>query len=560
MHRIKRLCLAALVVAMLAALVSPASALECDDIYLDGECLFIVVDAPLGTKNPLTKLDPEVTNAIRLLPWAKIFIDSLEQSIVYRLEIIARISPDLFWYLIRDMKLPDDLDIRIAENPLYSQPTSATLASLDLTIGFATLSWVRDGLTETEHLVSRILYDTSFVWPVYAKALLRTPWLRNGIDQDEVRFIDSMFGFLYIVGRSSGNVQHIGGIVAQIMVMPIMDTIDGFEPEFLWKLSRAFSNLERRSFTEFVAGRELQALQGAVSYIATNGGITDEQALFLIFHNTRELIDGITDVHDPKQLAPFLDPVSQGIVIEERHVSMPLAGRVTLVVIRDGLVSTRTMDIIEESVRDRENTMGEIFPTKSVAIVLQGDASYFAFDGIRIAGDVFDDEAIVDISEQVVIHELSHYYWNGGPKWITEGAAMFLGIRTGRLALTEFRELGRECPVDSIVEINNEQRSHAICPYTLGGSLFLELYDNLGDEAFAEAFGDIYYEISVIGSTYAAIKNGDVWYAASNRCLECAGLNPGLYYVQRAFLNSASPESAADVERIVSRWYYGGGP
>ena len=232
---------------------------------------------------------------------------------------------------------------------------------------------------------------------------------------------------------------------------------------------------------------------------------------------------------------------------------MPLAGRVTLVVIRDGLVSTRTMDIIEDSVRDLENTMGEIFPTKSVAIVLQGDASYFAFDGIRIAGDVFDDEAIYP-SRWLSTNCHTILEWRSEVDHGRRGDVLgsrSVGIRTGRLDLTEFRELGRECPVDSIVEINNEQRSHAICPYTLGGSLFLELYDNLGE--FAEAFGDIYYEISVIGSTYAAIKNGDVWYAASNRCLECAGLNPGLYYVQRAFLNSASPESAWSVLCRVGR-------
>ena len=76
------------------------------------------------------------------------------------------------------------------------------------------------------------------------------------------------------------------------------------------------------------------------------------------------------------------------------------------------------------------------------------------------------------------------------------------------------------------------------CSYTLGGSLFLELYHSLGDEAFRRGFADL----------YRLRRAEDTWRKVYD-------------FMIAAFVDgAATPEDAAIAEEIINRRYYGDSP
>ncbi len=510
---------------------------------------------PDQAKEPQTEVSPEVlatkvTTMIYSLPWVSTEITPLEQDVIDRLESIAKASPDIFWYLIRDMKLPSTSSI--IERPIYSKPTTFTLTAIELLTEITNLTWMQDGVDKFELLAFRILCDSTFIWPAYIEVLLKELWLRDGLSQDELRFLDRTYNTLYSLTLFPGNPQRLGEIIAQLMAMPYMDTIEGFEPH-------VFSALT------LIYGDDLQALQGIISYLASKGGLTDEHALILRIHGgDQEYIDSITDINNPKQFDQYLvEPSSRGITLEKRQIFLPRAGPTLLMIVRDGFASTRTMDILEDSVRLIEDTMGEAYPTKTVVLVREGMYTSSNLPIVRFRSIDFRSEHVDDYTKSTLIHELAHHYWHRGTAWIYEGASTFIEVRTGYISAEGLNTKLARCSVNRIADISDEQDLLEGCPYSLGASLFLDLYNNLGDDRFHKAFRKLYRIITSFVSDYQLITRGNIWInrpESDDYCGYCGGVDPALYHVRLAFVNESDPVVAAIADPIISRWFYGAGP
>ena len=388
---------------------------------------------PDHAKTPVDQQSPEilatrVIPAIYALPWATNGVSPLEQDAVQRLAKIASLSPDLFWYLLHEMQLPWAIDI--IRKPLHSPLTPSTLQGLDLAYQIAALPWIRDGLTAFERLPFRILADSAFMWPDYVEALLERAWLHDGLDVDERRVLDRTYGSLYGITLFPGNPLRLGQLMAELVRMPYMDTIQGFETRVLWSLMLAGARSSDAEST-------LAGLEGVVSYLASKGGATDDLALIFSLHGgDQRFIDSITDIHDPTQFDQYLvAPASRGISIERRQISLPLAGPSQLTVLREVPASAQTMDVLEQSIRVVEGIMGVAYPTRTPGVLISprfdssGNTPFFA-----IGGKNFPTGNIPRGLISTFIHEAAHTYWGGTSSWITEGAPTFIEFKAGYIS------------------------------------------------------------------------------------------------------------------------------
>ena len=140
-------------------------------------------------------IDPEIAAAIDALPWTTDGVSPLERDAIQRLVRIAQHFPDLFGYLLSEMELLSSNSPTFAK-PLHSPLTTTMLHSLDVIFDIASLPWIRDGLTDSEDLTARTLYDSAFTWPVTIAALLQRDWLHDGVSPDEQRVLDLMYRYL----------------------------------------------------------------------------------------------------------------------------------------------------------------------------------------------------------------------------------------------------------------------------------------------------------------------------------------------------------------------------
>ena len=509
---------------------------------------------PDRVKQPLRELAPDASAAIHALPWATDGVSTLEQAAIHRLAHLARRSPDLFWYLLHEMHLPWAREI--IRKPWHSPLTPATLEGLDLVARIAALPWVQDGLTDFERLPFRILTDSAFIWPAYVAAVLQRAWLHDGVSHDERRVLDETFGYLYGSTLFPGNPQRLGQLWAQLVAMPFMDTIDGMEPTAFHSLTLGFRHGSD-------AQQSISALDGVVSYLTARGGLTDDHLLILELHGTdRHFIDSITEIHDPTLIDQYLvDPSLRGITIERRRISLPLAGATELIVLREVPASAQTMDVLEESVRMVENLMGVRYPTNTIVAIIGRFGTSSAIPSIALKGGVFPT-AGEDISvgwRSIVLHELAHHYWSQPTTWISEGAPTFLQIRSGYSSASMLDSLRRSCPRNRLESVPEHGPEH-LCNYALGGSLFLDLYHTLGDDAFHRGFRRLYQSINAIASRYYDIIHGEIWINSpetGDYCDYCEGVHPSLYHVRRAFVDEGEPATAAAANHVISHWYFG---
>ena len=504
-------------------------------------------------------IDPEMAAAINALPWATDGVDPVEHEAIQRLEMIAGTSPDLFWYLLREMHFPQITSIQpAARKPIQTPPTAATLESLDIVAATATLPWIRDGLTEFEQLPSRILYDSAFMWPAYVEALLQRDWLHDGISLDELRILDRMFFILHASTVLPGNPQEVAQFAAALVAMPYMDTIEGHEARVLDSLRHGF-------YPVFDGSMPLGALEGFASHLASKGGITDEHALVLEIHGTGQRYrESITDRRDPRQFDQYLvDPASRGITIERRRISLPLGGSTQLIVLRDVPVSAQTMDVFEEAVRAVEHVMGVPFPTKNIGVLISSRRNSSAGTPFfAIGGRHFPTGEIDRRLRSVFVHELAHQFWAGTTDWIHEGAAMFLEVRSGYMTLDELEWRRIHCPVNRLADLLSPGEEVGSCPYSLGASLFVDLYDALGHAEFQRRFRKLYQSVSFHYSIYNLFKDPFVWDNSpetGHYCDHCGGEHASVYYVRRAFVDESDPATADAVNHIIWHWYYGRG-
>ena len=300
----------------------------------------------------------------------------------------------------------------------------------------------------------------------------------------------------------------------RVIAMPFLETIEPVDGAAVYSLGRLASN-------------NPQVLQQVMVHPSLSGGITDEWA-------KAATAVGLVAATNPDLIDVLLEP--GGVVVEERLIDLPLAGEALLTIIGIGERPASGMDALEHAVRSVETLMGMPFPSSSVILVLLHLAPAFNAGSLIALPANVDGSPVSGWFEGAIIHEVAHYYWRGNWGWINEGAAGIIEdivdeARDGKPVDAD----NFPCALaDDIAEF--ERLSLAgepgiyRCSYTLGKRIFLDLYRTLGEEAFRRGFTNL----------YLMLKEGRL----------------EISHLKDAF-KAAAPEAAAVIDTIAARWYDG---
>ena len=318
--------------------------------------------------------------------------------------------------------------------------------------------------------------------------LLDKPWVIDGITPFELEIITN----LNYIAENDTSIDG-GAAFLRIKDMPFMETIEYGDLSILKGLARS---------------RQVY-LQRIVSHPSLRDGITDGWAsLFpvvgsIIFSDLSESyrLDLLDILFDPEQM-----------LLEERTITLPLAGDVELAVIQTDVgasdaAGARTIEMLEQVVRSQEEFMGLAFPQNHVTLVVD---NLNRFEGIRGTNAII----LADYPENrgTISHRTAYTYW--GWHWFDELSSF--------LSMVSRTYDGTPLP-DS----------------ELGRGIFGELYNRLGDEAFRRGFSRLYSAL----------------YINNSYDVECPGADWSACYLRSAFVEGATPEQASIVEEVVARRY-----
>ena len=311
--------------------------------------------------------------------------------------------------------------------------------------------------------------------------LLDKPWVIDGITSFELEIMD-------MLNSISGESAYL-----RIKDMPFLETI---EPGDL-------------SILKALAWSSQLYFQRILSHPSLREGITDEWAsLFSVVRGI--VLSDLSESHRLDLLDTLFDP--ERTLLEERTITLPLAGDVELAVIQTDVgasdaAGVRTLEMLEQVVRSQEEFMGLAFPQNHLTLVVD-DLNLFE-------GSLGIDTIILTHhleNRGIISHGTTHTYW--GWHWFPEQASF--------LSTVSRTYDGTPLP-DS----------------ELGQGIFGELYKRLGDETFRQGFARLYSAL-YINNSYDA---------------ECPGHDWSACYLRTAFTEGATPEQAAIVDEVVRRYY-----
>ena len=179
-----------------------------------------------------------------------------------------------------------------------------------------------------------------------------------------------------------------------------------------------------------------------------------------------------------------------------------------MAIIRTRPGATRSMDLLESAVRGAESFIGEPFPSRYIALLFE-EAVPSGFGGtnngvhmtILPQYDVDDENYKSALVNRAIAHEVAHYYWHGGERWLDEGAAELTATYVEYLAEgSPLEPVNYPCsPTSTIRYLENKGFAESdpafACNYAVGERFFLDLYGNLGEEQFRRGFRDVYLSV-----------------------------------------------------------------
>ena len=361
--------------------------------------------------------------------------------------------------------------------------------------------------------------------PELATRIWDLPWVEDGIDRVE---FNAFRGLIRLAGAG-----HLEDLLEEPWVLE----------------GRNYPALESLGYL----GRTGE-LDRLMSHPSIADGVTDQEA---------KIIATIHSLVDPDLLDKLLDP--EQVTVEERTITLPLAGETELTIIRLQPGLDDTMDILEHAVRGIEGFMGLPFPRRQVIYTFEGGRKGPVAEnhGTHVSFSV--EERDRSYLLEVISHEAAHYYWRRGPGWITEGAATFLELvveypidgqpcpitaRWGRPCADplEGRADERPCPIarniaefEAVTDPYHPRLcgTYGHCFYALGERIFRDLHRNMDEINFRQAFRRLYLHTV---------------FEPANECGD--DYNWWMCHIREAFITYASQETAA-IEKVIARWHDG---
>ena len=382
------------------------------------------------------------------------------------------------------------------------------------------LGWVQDGITDLEW--QAIDWVNNFNDMEVASSVVALGWVQDGVTDLETEAVENLS---YLSRKNEGQ-------ASRIVTMPFLETV---EPSDLAALE---------SLVDLVWFRQTD-YQRVMSHPTLTPSITDDWAKIVA------TLYGVSK-YDSASIDTLLDP--DQVTLEERVIDLPLAGEVTLAIIRTGPWAERSMDLLEHSVRQTEDFMGVAFPNRYVGwLVGEAVAPTFAGNnfGTHITTlpkyDVDDDSSSALFAGHLVAHEVAHYYWRGNSNWVDEGAADFMGsvsenARTSRSVEVTNDPCGYVRTIAELeaLEVTSEDGSDSAfgCNYSLGERLFVDLYRSLSEDVFRRGLRDLYILSQTVQEDDAEV---------------------GIEHVKTAFKGVEGIDDSV-VDTVAARWYDGSEP
>ncbi len=335
----------------------------------------------------------------------------------------------------------------------------------EVAVKVASASWIQDDVTEAESEIVDLLNRDAMLYD-----LIGLPWMQDEVTDEEVMLVKT-------IGYDAALYSLIG--------MPFLASVEPADVTAARALSRLIY-WDNRPLAEYV-----------LSHPALDGGITDLDAYYVTV---------ISDKMDTILVDKILD--SDQTSIEFRTINLPLRGETELAIVRHNKGSKRSMDLLEYAVSYLEGLHGVPFPIGHVTILFNtelvgGGGRNFGTHMAAMSEYDADNNSYESVElPGLLAHETAHYYWggNGDPVWINEGLANTLG------AISEHKRVGAPLAPENTLpcsdDIGNieeldassaeQQKKHFWCFYAFGEHMFLELYDELGHDAFSEGLGRLY--------------------------------------------------------------------
>ena len=446
------------------------------------------------------------------LSWLQDDVTETEKDFIYWLEVLDEEDEGAAAVIISMPWVLDGVDNGETEAVRWMSNVEGKEAASSM----VSLVWLRDGVDEMEVKAIEQLSYVYLMDGTVADRIISLDWVRDDIEDPEVQIIDFLGS---IASEASSEALRIAG-------MPFLETVeppDMTAMRSLWDL----------------AALNPEIFSSVMSHAAFSDGISDD---------TAPIVATLYDVArvNPTLIDVLLDP--SRVNLERRIITLPLAGSVTLDIIRTAPGAARSMDLLEQSVLGAEDFMGVPFPTRHVALLYGSAVSEDAVGshfGSHIAispeYDADDDSREAAGALSIVAHEVAHYYWTGNVDWLDEGASNLMEVviqraQSGRPIAVTTRPCSEAATIAELESLDISKGDAALqCNYALGERLFVYLKRTLGDERFRQAFRTLY-----LASQVEDAPEGH------------AGIALNIQHVREAFRSDDGAET-----RVIARWHGG---
>jgi len=416
----------------------------------------------------LYALDPNLGISAARLPWLG---DANQLSSLDALGYIADGNADLAILAAEYAWFVDGVDY---EDPYGSEESALlSLGNADgaLSNSLKGAAWLSDDVTVYEASALRSLESVSGADSDMAKRMASSPWIRDGVARHEAFALDSLAA------------------------------MTAWDPEFARRIAEYSLDAPARNRNVYlitamhrIRSFNEDGFNRVIDSSWFTDGLDDEERAFLIAL-------GYTG-------SPEFDDLLESRSTLSTTVSLPLSGEVGVWIFRSGSspLDENLLSIVEGGARIAERFMGTPFPTNDIIMLLvKSRESVGGFAGVfdEILIRIGDDDA----GYTTVIHEISHFYFNGAPFWFNEGGAEFmtaysadsLGFESWEERLPWHVESYEYCEENGIGDIHelsvlgkHDQLLQQDCSYALGRYFFINLFEAMGETAFSSALRELY--------------------------------------------------------------------
>ena len=392
----------------------------------------------------------------------------------------------------------------------YAADALRTISFIDTDASALIMSFLwagRDNITRNEASAINVLGDIMVSHPDLAGEVLGFQWVRDDITGAEWR---ALVNIRDLAENDLELAWHL--IRSPFMESPFLQR-DGYALSVLSIWSRTapppglvFSGEGVEAGPDLSVDFQDEYLQGSalLAHLAAqpwfSDGIDDMDAALLhsINYDTGEMRQALIET-------PHVTSIT---------VDLPFSGTVGIAVVRHASFppNDHALPSMEEGLRVMENFMGAPLPANDVILLLvepgtlgaKGTHVQFCAGGgttdpCHLSSRILVEDRGSGAPIRTIFHELGHYYFVNGPRWLVEGTANFLEAyivaQTGGEQLEErlaHLESSQGCS-ENIWQHVNPYRG-GICDYQLGEKFLIGMYEALGPEPVAAALRELYVQ------------------------------------------------------------------